>query len=446
VSGGGPFSLTAAQILSIRVRFEPATTGDKSCRLETGASLCGNIELRGRSEVPTDCIVEPTSIDFGAVAVGTTRDTTFTITNSGGGFLSGNVSASCGPVTILSGGGTYELGAGESRVVTIRFQPSEGANSCTVETGSSLCSDVLVTGVTDFPDFVATAVGESGIILRTHDGGESWVRQNSGTTLILGAVCFTDTSTGTAVGQNGLVLRTSDGGATWTPQTSNTAVFLGDVDFSDANNGTAVGSNGTIIHTGDGGATWTPQTSGTSEHLFGVSFVEASTGWAVGWSGVILETTDGGDNWVMQPVVTDRLLVTVSFQSASVGFIGTTASTATGFTTSQFLRTSDGGDNWTISQPAPDMFFNALWFLDATTGTAVGAGGEIIRTTDGGVSWTFQDSGLSQLNGVSLLDVNVGVAVGYNGKITETFDGGNSWVERPSGTLGGLRDVWVVGY
>lgn len=446
VSGGGSFSLAANQILSVRVRFEPATTGAKSCRLETGAALCGDIVLLGSAEVPTDCAVDPLNIDFGSVGVGTTRDTTFTITNTGGGFLSGSVDASCGPVTVVSGGGPYTLGAGQSRVVTIRFQPSEGANSCTVETGTALCSDVLVTGVTDFPSFVATVVGEAGTILRTSDGGETWVRQTSGTTRILGAVCFTDTSTGTAVGQNGTILRTTDGGATWAPQTSNTTSFMGDVFFTDASTGTTVGTFGVILHTSDGGATWTPQTSNTTENLNRVFFVDASTGWIIGWRGIVLKTTDGGANWVPQDPGTDRLLATLWFFDAATGMIGTTASTWSAFSTSQLLRTSNGGDSWSISAPAPDMTFNALWFLDANVGTAVGAGGEILRTSDGGASWAFQNSGLSQLNGVSLLDVNVGVAVGYNGKIIETFDGGGSWVERPSTTLAGLRDVWVVGY
>ncbi len=62
-------------------------------------------------------------------------------------------------------------------------------------------------------DFVnattGTVVGEGGTILRTTDGGSSWVIQTSGTTRVLRSVSFTDAITGTAVGLGGTILRTT---------------------------------------------------------------------------------------------------------------------------------------------------------------------------------------------------------------------------------------------
>jgi photosystem II stability/assembly factor-like uncharacterized protein len=66
-------------------------------------------------------------------------------------------------------------------------------------------------------------------------------------------VSFTDTNRGTAVGKDGTIVRTTDGGATWVTQTSGTTSFLLGVSFTDANTGTAVGQNGTILRTTDGG-------------------------------------------------------------------------------------------------------------------------------------------------------------------------------------------------
>ena len=57
-----------------------------------------------------------------------------------------------------------------------------------------------------------TAVGDLGTILRTTDGGSSWVSQTSGTTRALGGVSFTDATTGTVVGGLGTILRTTTGG------------------------------------------------------------------------------------------------------------------------------------------------------------------------------------------------------------------------------------------
>jgi immune inhibitor A len=96
---------------------------------------------------PTTCQVAPAGIDFGTVALGSTRDTILTITNAGGGVLSGTVAAACDQYTILSGGGAYSLGAGQAHAVTLRFAPaSEGSHLCDVETGATGCGGAAVTG------------------------------------------------------------------------------------------------------------------------------------------------------------------------------------------------------------------------------------------------------------------------------------------------------------
>ena len=64
--------------------------------------------------------------------------------------------------------------------------------------------------------------------------------QESGTTNTLWGVSFTDADTGTVVGDNRTILRTTDGGATWVEQMS--AVYapsLRDVFFTDTNTGTS---------------------------------------------------------------------------------------------------------------------------------------------------------------------------------------------------------------
>src|SRR5215813_4098595 len=112
----------------------------------------------------------------------------------------------------------------------------------------------------------------------------------------LRAVAAPDSTAVVAVGGSGTILRTDDGGITWTLQSSGTNNSLWAVSFVDANTGTAVGARGTILRTDDGGITWTPQFSGTTENLTSVSFVDANTGIAVGVR-VILRTDDGGATW-----------------------------------------------------------------------------------------------------------------------------------------------------
>jgi hypothetical protein len=118
---------------------------------------------------PVVCAVAPTSLNFGTIAVGGHVDKTFTITNVGGGTLSGTVSESCAHYNIQAGGGAYSLGAGASVVVTVRFAPtSAGTKTCTIDTGIEICSDVSCTGNAQDPGSIGlvsfSAIGSEGRI------------------------------------------------------------------------------------------------------------------------------------------------------------------------------------------------------------------------------------------------------------------------------------------
>ena len=296
----------------------------------------------------------------------------------------------------------------------------------------------LLLGVSFTDANTGTAVGGSGTILRTTNGGIDWILQTSGTQSNLWGVSFIDANIGTAVGEWGTILRTTNGGATWTSQSSGTTEWLTDVSFTDENNGTAVGYYGTILRTTNGGTDWISQTSGTGDYgFYGVSFTDANTGTAVGIDkdndlGLIFRTTNGGTTWTSQASNTTRYLTSVFFVDANTG-------TAVG-EHGEILRTTNGGTNW-IQQNFPGYYLVTLWgvsFSDASTGTAVGGAtlaseGTIIRTTDGGNTWTSQDSGMSNyLYDVSFTDANTGTAVGFDtdslgigiGLILHTTNGG----------------------
>lgn len=69
----------------------------------------------------------------------------------------------------------------------------------------------------------------------------------------LSGVFFSDAATGTVVGGRGAILRTTDGGNSWLSQSSGTSNFLLGVAFLDAHTGIAVGYGGTILRTNTGG-------------------------------------------------------------------------------------------------------------------------------------------------------------------------------------------------
>jgi len=89
-------------------------------------------------------------------------------------------------------------------------------------------------------------VGSGGSILKTSDGGNTWVKQISGTNVTLESVHFLNNQVGVVVGLNGTILKTKDGGTNWYAQTSNSINHFSDVHFFDANMGCAVGSNRNI--------------------------------------------------------------------------------------------------------------------------------------------------------------------------------------------------------
>ena len=67
--------------------------------------------------------VTPASRDFGSVLVNTTNDLAFTVQNTGGGSLTGNVGGVSGPFSIV-GGTNYVLSGGATTNVTVRFAPT----------------------------------------------------------------------------------------------------------------------------------------------------------------------------------------------------------------------------------------------------------------------------------------------------------------------------------
>jgi photosystem II stability/assembly factor-like uncharacterized protein len=144
------------------------------------------------------------------------------------------------------------------------------------------------------------ACGRSGTILFWD--GVSWSPQTSGATDFLRDLCFVSDSTGWAAGADRMVLKTTDGGQTWVPQPvpASPNPYLMDVCFIDSSEGWVNEYDGTMLHTTDGGASWEVQHAEGSPQLYGLDFVSATHGWSAGLSSAIQHTADGGSTWVNQ--------------------------------------------------------------------------------------------------------------------------------------------------
>jgi photosystem II stability/assembly factor-like uncharacterized protein len=305
----------------------------------------------------------------------------------------------------------------------------------------------------------------------------AWFAQNSGTTQGLRDVWATDAFHSWVVGEGGTILRTSNGGATWTAQASGTTGDLAAITFPDAQHGWIVGHDGSIIKSVDGGETWqrtfltteltglwfigpeqgwitagsdivygtqdgfsyTPFYTGTGGSFEDVSFADANNGWIVGAvptdgdsQAAIYATHDGGWTWTQQFIsgVHHFYLHDVEALDASTAWaVGQGSLSGTG---EKKLVTHDGGETWTLlPETANGGALEALDFVDAQHGWAVGFYGSIIATDDGGASWHVQEQAVSYekpwFSGVHFADLKNGWVVGEGGAIWHTTSGGEGF-------------------
>jgi hypothetical protein len=147
-SGGGAFTVPPAGQHTVVVRYQPGVVGSSPCELTLGNGL-PSVALSGSGALQAPgavCSVSVTSIDFGTLAVGSSKPGSFRAYSTGTLPVSLDVVSGCGEFSIVAGGGPHTLAPGDSLVVTVGFAPSVGGHfACTIATGPG-CPDVSVTG------------------------------------------------------------------------------------------------------------------------------------------------------------------------------------------------------------------------------------------------------------------------------------------------------------
>jgi photosystem II stability/assembly factor-like uncharacterized protein len=282
----------------------------------------------------------------------------------------------------------------------------------------------------------------------------------------LHAVYFLDADRGWAVGSSGALLHTTDGGQTWAQMRRPTSDALRDVYFADEERGWLVCERSIyllkekdeprtyLMNTIDGGRTWrrvNVTAKDVDARLVRALFTKEGRAWAFGEAGVLYTTHDGGGSWVRQRVPTRHLLLGGAFLNGEEGWLVGAGAT--------LLQTSDGGETWRTGAIAglttAEVRFTAVSFVDRLRGWAVGSEGRVFVTTDGGRRWRAQASGVTaDLYDVKFLDGREGWASGAEGVLIHTTDGGAHWATVPSGTTHPLERLffasrdrgWAVGF
>lgn len=349
--------------------------------------------------------------------------------------------------------------------------------------GSGVTSSNVLTAVQMIDTNNAWAVGNTGVIYKSINGGQMWSSVASTTTTNLTGVYFTDTTHGMAVGSTGLagkLLRYN--GTSWVASTTTTASPLMGVTVPGTAPGStliAVGLNGAIYKNSTNiwaaliddvvsGMNAAPPASGTTGDLICVTAPSGSAVYAGGEAGGITASIDTGSTWNLKAGGSSSHNMTAS------SFISGTDEGWMAGDNGTVVHTADGGANWNDDNSGipTDAEIHGIHFINATTGFAVGCQGSGCPDTGTGVAYKYSGSGgvgvwttmnpptLTNiaLNSVHMTSADDGWAVGAGGTVLRTSNAstGADWVSTNTGVAGTVEfnsvdatdatsDGWAVG-
>jgi photosystem II stability/assembly factor-like uncharacterized protein len=294
------------------------------------------------------------------------------------------------------------------------------------------------------------AVGLSGLLATTTDGGTHWRTDNTLSNANVTNVSCPTAGTCFATTDTSAILRSTDTGGDWavqfggnfSPGPSFSYGAAGSYDAISCPSATAcfaVGGYGYVVATTTGGAAWrksAPQ--GTTDVLLSISCPGASDCYAAGISpgldpGGIEVTHDGGNTWTKHGLIGADSADAMSCPSTTTCF-------AVGWP-GAIYQTVDGGTTWTPEPNAltgADVSLESVSCVSSTACTAVGTSGVVLATSDG-VTWNGQTSTNQNLWGVTCTSTDFCVAVGDNGTAIVLSSG--FWRSSPTGTTNALTSV-----
>lgn len=141
--------------------------------------------------------------------------------------------------------------------------------------------------------------------------------------------------------------------------------------------------------------------------------------------------------WTPQASGTTADLAGVYFLDASTGFaVGDGG---------LLLATTDGGQTWTAQTLVGGLDLEGIAFNPAqTVGLIATDDGPVLRSTDGGATWTTIATGAGDLRGVDWADDEVVWVAGREGNSAVSTDGGLTWTFRPTGSVERTEGVAAV--
>lgn len=277
-----------------------------------------------------------------------------------------------------------------------------------------------------------------------------WVIITSGGTKDLKSISLYQTW-GYAVGDSGIVRKTVNGGSIWSTSAINTVTNLNKAETINTIEAYIAANGGYIFKTTNGGTNWNAQTAGLPGYnYYDMDFINSTTGLVVGTDGIFSATANGGANWIqgqLNLITAPKLdYVSVDMIDNNISFIGSADTLIAGIHNSYIQRSTNNGVSYTnvyTLQSGQANPFVCIQFINATTGFAITPHGYIIKTTNGGNSWS---SFLMNMNVEDAFFVNslTGYACGPSGGLKKTTNGGTSWLWQNSPTTGTLYGIACI--
>ena len=286
---------------------------------------------------------------------------------------------------------------------------------------SKFATEALLLGVARAGSRIV-AVGEYGDIVLSDDGGKTWRQAQKVPTIVtLTDVFFVDAKTGWAVGHDTLILKTEDGGETWVKQSGGGASdnALLSVFFKDANHGFAVGAFNYTTETTDGGKTWVERKTLMPPPPEGSVPKKAPAVPAEGSIDPTVQKAPGAGDDPYAAATGDENHLNAMFAGPDANTIFVAAEAGAVY------RSLDGGATWSKTLTGyAGSFWGGLTAKDGSS-YVTGMRGNIWRSTDKGASWTKLDTGgadQSIAGGIQLEDGSF-VFVGLGGQVLYSQDG-----------------------
>jgi len=250
------------------------------------------------------------------------------------------------------------------------------------------------------------------IILPTTDGSLSntFVQVPSGTTANLWGIWAADAMNLFAVGDSGTLLASVNGGATWDSKSIATVSLRG-IWGSSLNDIYVVGLAGTILHSTDAGSIWQPQ-SGGNGNIFSIWGLSASDIYVAEGAGTVLH----GPNWTPHAAATSVSAVWGTW-TGNLYAVGTSGA---------IYHSTDGGSNWTAQTSGTTQWLFSIFGTTATDVYAAGDNGTLLHSVDG-ASWEL----VAVLTGARLraiVQADSGLYVVGDGIVLKK--GGSDWLEQ----------------